>query len=349
MAPTCFISYSWDDKEHKQWVLRLATSLQSAGVHVFLDQWDIHPGMDLTKYMETSIRESNYVLLVCTSIFATKANARKGGVGYEQMVVTGEIFQQTASEKKFIPILRRGSREEAVPSFLGSRITVDFRSEADYQNSLEELLRHMHAIPIAVRPPLGPAPTYVTSATTGTAAPRRVLAPVPLDLNAFGKLQQFAYASDGLDLSESDAKKWAEERMDSWQNVDIEVLSQRFKVLREFAYGPDGLNLAEKEAIKWAEERMIGWQEVNIESMLECFEALRQFAYGSDGLDLSEREAIKWAEERMFSWQDIQLPVFIKRFRELRNFAYSASGLNLSDSAANEWALKRACSEYSLK
>lgn len=104
--PACFISYSWDSQEHKDWVRSLAIELQSNGVITRLDQWDTHPGMDLAKYMETCIRESDFVLLVCTPNFAQKANAGKGGVGYEKTIVTGEIFQEVASEKKFVPLLR---------------------------------------------------------------------------------------------------------------------------------------------------------------------------------------------------------------------------------------------------
>ena len=56
--------------------------------------------MDLTKYVETSIRESDFVLLICTPPFALKANTSQGGVGYEKGIVTGEIFQGVASPSK---------------------------------------------------------------------------------------------------------------------------------------------------------------------------------------------------------------------------------------------------------
>src|SRR5713226_7260585 len=145
-APTCFISYSWDDEEHQAWVLRLATSLRSAGVEILLDQWDVHLGTDLTAFMERSISDSQYVLLVCTPVFAQKANLRKGGVGYEQSVVTGEIFERgLATEKKFVPVLRRGDPNAALPTFLKSRVFVDFRSDDRFDGSIETLLRHLHA------------------------------------------------------------------------------------------------------------------------------------------------------------------------------------------------------------
>ena len=84
IEPKCFISYSWDSESHKDWVRFFAEQLQKNGVFVYLDQWDIALGDDLPHYMETSIRDSDFVLLVCSPSFAQKANSGKGGVGYEQ-------------------------------------------------------------------------------------------------------------------------------------------------------------------------------------------------------------------------------------------------------------------------
>ena len=126
-APKCFISYSWDNDEHKDWVRCLATELQRNGVETRLDQWDTHPGMDVTNYMETCIRESDFVLLVCTPIFAQKANVGLGGVGYEKGIVTGEIFADAASPKKFVPLLRKGNPRDSLPSYLKSRVYIDFK------------------------------------------------------------------------------------------------------------------------------------------------------------------------------------------------------------------------------
>jgi hypothetical protein len=83
--------------------------------------------MDLIRYMETCIRESDFVLLICTPIFAQKANAGVGGVGYEKSMVTGEIFEEAASTEKFVPILRKGSNEESLPSYLKTKVYIDFR------------------------------------------------------------------------------------------------------------------------------------------------------------------------------------------------------------------------------
>ncbi len=297
MAPNCFISYSWDDQKHKDWVLQLATGLQLAGVHVFLDQWDVHLGMDLVQYMETSIRDSDYVLLVCTPLFADKANTRKGGVGYEQMVVTGEIFQGS-SGKKFVPVLRRGEPHEALPSFLRSRGFLDFRHGTDFKDSLDRLLRHLHASQAATRPPLGPVPAF-TEIKKSNNAPAVAIAPI--DLKLFAALERFAYSPTGLNLSTREAKMWAEERMVSWRDVDVDALAVRFTDLREFAYSPDGLNLSGIESKTWAKERMLSWEMVDLPAFVMRFRELQRFAFGPSGLNLSTAEARNWALKKVYS------------------------------------------------
>jgi hypothetical protein len=158
--PKCFISYSWDSVDHKKWVLNLATKLQENGVETSLDQWDAYPGLDLTKYMETCVRDSDYVLMVCTPTYAKKANEGKGGVGYEKTIITGEIYQAVSSPRKFVPILRLGKPEESVPSFLKTKLYIDFTHDDDFKSKLEELIRHIHNEPLTKKPPLGSKPMF---------------------------------------------------------------------------------------------------------------------------------------------------------------------------------------------
>ena len=80
VIPRCFISYSWDNEQHRAWVRMLATRLIECGIDAILDQFDCKPGMDLAKFMGLSVKESDYVVLVCTPTFGKKADAGKGGV-----------------------------------------------------------------------------------------------------------------------------------------------------------------------------------------------------------------------------------------------------------------------------
>ena len=101
-TPRVFISYSWESDAHKAWVAELAGRLRSDGVNVVLDQWHLRLGDQLPQFMETTVRESSFVLIVCTPRYKERSDGRLGGVGYEGHVITAEVFR-SQNERKFIP------------------------------------------------------------------------------------------------------------------------------------------------------------------------------------------------------------------------------------------------------
>jgi hypothetical protein len=155
--PKCFISYSWDSPAHEEWVLNLATRIQQNGVKVILDKWDLQYGDDLPHFMETAVRDSDFVILVCTLKYARKADAGSGGTGYEKRIVTGEMFH-SQKPSKFVPLVREGSDENALPTFLGSSFYIDFRRDSDFEQRLMDLLHQLHSHPKFPRPELGKSP-----------------------------------------------------------------------------------------------------------------------------------------------------------------------------------------------
>lgn len=53
--PKVFISYSWEDEAHKEWVKSLADRLLSDGIEATVDQYDLTLGDRLPHFMEQSI------------------------------------------------------------------------------------------------------------------------------------------------------------------------------------------------------------------------------------------------------------------------------------------------------
>lgn len=104
--PTVCISYSWDDEDHKQWVLDLADKLTANGIHVHFDRYDLVPGSDSNHFMEEMLAKSEKVLVVVTPTYKEKAEKRKSGAGYEFNIISSEIFEDQGSTK-FIPIKKR--------------------------------------------------------------------------------------------------------------------------------------------------------------------------------------------------------------------------------------------------
>lgn len=157
MAPKAFISYSHDSPDHKSWVLKLGTDLRAIGVDVVLDQWDLAPGQDVSLFMQKGIGEADRVVLVCSGPYVAKSEQGVGGVGYERLIVTGEVVR-SIDTTKFIPILRGSDPTGRIPGFLGPRLYIDFENDGDYSTKLVELAREIHGAPAVTKPMLGPNP-----------------------------------------------------------------------------------------------------------------------------------------------------------------------------------------------
>ena len=135
-----FISYSWDDEEHKAWVKKLATDLNKY-VYVILDQWDLRAGNDMAHFMEQSVSQSNKVLCILTPNYKQRCDNRKGGSGFESSLISAEILNKNPPSK-FIPILRSGDFNNSKPTALSPKLGLDFSSNdpETYKKNLEKLL-----------------------------------------------------------------------------------------------------------------------------------------------------------------------------------------------------------------
>lgn len=161
-TPRAFISYSHDSINHKQWVLMLATRLRESGVDSILDLWELQPGADLPAFMEKNLVAADRVIMVCTDNYIAKENAGTGGVGYEKMIVTVDLLKSIDSNK-IIPIIRQDGTQN-VPTFLRSKVFLDFSREEQFEFSFDELTRTLHNAPLFVKPAIGnkPLSTSVT-------------------------------------------------------------------------------------------------------------------------------------------------------------------------------------------
>lgn len=157
---SAFISYSWDDDAHRQWVRSLAERLRSDGVDVTLDYWHTIPGDQLPEFMERAIRENDFVIIVCTPRYRMRSDTREGGVGYEGDIMTAEVMTRR-NDRKFIPVLRTGTWSQAAPSWLAGKYYIDLSanpySERQYRDLICTLLRIREEPPPLGRPmaPLG--------------------------------------------------------------------------------------------------------------------------------------------------------------------------------------------------
>lgn len=135
-----FISYSWTSKEHEIWVHDLAVRLMENGVNVVLDKWDLKPGQDKFRFMETMVQDESIdrVLIICDKGYKDKADSRAGGVGTETQIITPEVYTKT-EQNKFIPIVseKEESFDSYIPQYLKSRIAIDMSTEDVYEKGYE--------------------------------------------------------------------------------------------------------------------------------------------------------------------------------------------------------------------
>lgn len=140
--PRVFISYSWDNERHKKWVTALADRLRGDGIDLVYDKTHLKPGDRIPRFIQDNVRESDYILVICTCHYKQKADDKIGGVGYEDNIITGELYVR-GDERKFIPILASGTWETALPTWAESKKGIDLRSEKHGDDEYDQLLAHL--------------------------------------------------------------------------------------------------------------------------------------------------------------------------------------------------------------
>lgn len=146
--PVIFLSYSWDNDGHKKWVKNLSRQLQSYGIQTILDQDDLILGDSLPLFMEQSITNSDYVLIICTPTYKTKADIRKGGVGYEESIITSDVLLNQ-NHRKYITVLSSGSWVDSTPVWAQGKYGVDLSAQPIYdKNEFTKLVETILAFKI---------------------------------------------------------------------------------------------------------------------------------------------------------------------------------------------------------
>ena len=158
--PKVFISYSHDSESHRNWVIQLATRLRMNGVDAILDAWNMGLGSDLASFMEQGLSKSKRVICVCSENYIAKADAGKGGAGYEKRIMTAELIADQ-NTNWIIPLIVNNSTKKKMPIFLGTRMYISFEDSKLYEAKYEELLRDILEEPILPIPPIGKNPFKV--------------------------------------------------------------------------------------------------------------------------------------------------------------------------------------------
>ena len=157
-VPKVFISYSWESKEHSDWVNSLADKLLADGIEAIIDSYDVSPGDRLPEFMESSIKDSDYVIIICTEEYKRKANNREKGVGYESHIISAELYNNH-NDRKFIPIIRQGDFNTSLPTYLDGKLAIDLRGNPYNETSYKDLIASIFKV--KKKPKVGIRPNYL--------------------------------------------------------------------------------------------------------------------------------------------------------------------------------------------
>ena len=229
--PNVFISYSWDDDAHKDWVRSLANILLENGVNAILDDYDTDPGDRLPHFMEEAVSKADKVLVICTEKYKEKADKREGGVGYEEHIISSELMK--GNEKKFIPILRRGNNNTSIPICLAGKKYIDLSkaNNLDYSEVEDLIVRGIYEQ--KAKPVIGSRPKEVT---------HYVKRENPEDIYIVGIVEDEVTAprNDGtpgcglycvpIRLSKRPSEVWKEYFIQAWRNPPVFTSMHRFKI-----------------------------------------------------------------------------------------------------------------------
>jgi WD40 repeat protein len=155
--PKVLISYSHDSPEHARRVLGLANRLRADGIDCTIDQYVVTPAEGWPRWMDKQIRDSDFVLMVCTETYYQRAMGEdqpgKGrGVRWEGSLIYQYIYDADSINTKFIPVLFDSCSSSHIPAPLRSTTFYYVHETGGYDEDLYRRLTHQ---PSTIKPELG--------------------------------------------------------------------------------------------------------------------------------------------------------------------------------------------------
>ena len=159
-----FVSYSDDTPQHAARVLELAQWLRTHGIDAHIDQFEESPEEGWPRWVYTQVRESEYVLVVCTRGYLERCEGEvprgravdlERSVQFESHLTLQEIHDAEGRNSKFIPLVFHGDD-------IGECVPLPLRSATHYRlpDQRDDLYRRLSDQPKIRAVPLGALRTY---------------------------------------------------------------------------------------------------------------------------------------------------------------------------------------------
>lgn len=146
-----FISHTSKTDEAVEWVKELALYLIDQGIQARLDKFHLRRGMDLQQWMCNELSMAREVVVVCDESYKQKADGRLGGVGWETMIIQGDIASLPPDSTKYQVVVRSSDIDKGLPLYLKTRYAFHAQNKAGDQAFRDELVKELLDLPIEPR------------------------------------------------------------------------------------------------------------------------------------------------------------------------------------------------------
>jgi hypothetical protein len=143
-----FISHTSNTEEDVEWVKRLALFLIDNGIQARLDKFHLRRGMDLPQWMCNELSLAQKVIVVCDETYKLKADGRLGGVGWETMIIQGDMANIPPDSTKYQVIVRTEDIQKGIPLYLKTKYAYHARPTDNENTFQNELLRELLDLPL---------------------------------------------------------------------------------------------------------------------------------------------------------------------------------------------------------
>lgn len=143
-----FISHTSKTEDAIAWVKDLALYLIENGVQARLDKFHLRRGMDLPQWMCNELAMAHKVIVICDESYKQKADGRLGGVGWETMIIQGDLQKLPPDATKYQVVVRAEKMEDGLPLYLSTRYAFHAPTNVGITSLRQELLKELLDLPI---------------------------------------------------------------------------------------------------------------------------------------------------------------------------------------------------------
>jgi hypothetical protein len=160
--PTAFVSYSWGQTDYQAWIRGFTNELRSKwGINANCDQFILQRHTkNLNQMMIEGIRDNDFVIIVLTESFKTKADSFAGGVGFEQILSLPIVRDNP--DKMILVKKSSTSFEDVLPFHLKGFPVFDLSNDYTYEEELKKIAFRIHQRDYYEVAPLGPIPDFTS-------------------------------------------------------------------------------------------------------------------------------------------------------------------------------------------